>query len=150
MQGDATERLFPEAKKVAEMTGVRSALSTEIFVPGERPNDHLITFLDTPGLVDGLIGYTYDVEEAIVSLSALADLILSALESRSLVRGTDVSPFFVVFHDPIGQALCARTMRIVKRLNTLSPEKLRFYLSKADTVHYSLQCGPPQSDPSSD
>lgn len=56
VQGEATERLFPQVRKIADMPGVRAALTTEIIVPGDRPNSHLITFLDTPGLVDGLIG----------------------------------------------------------------------------------------------
>jgi len=37
-----------------------------------------------------------------------------------------------VFFDPIGQALCKRTLNLVEQLNIRHPERLRFYLSKAD------------------
>jgi len=61
-------------------------------------------------------------------------------EMSDLVYGMDIRYVHrwlmgdTVFFDPIGQALCARTMHIVSRINDLFPEKLRFYLSKADTV----------------
>lgn len=37
-----------------------------------------------------------------------------------------------VFFDPMGQALCKRTLNIVEKLSETSGDKLRFYLSKAD------------------
>lgn len=37
-----------------------------------------------------------------------------------------------VFFDPIGQALCKRTLTIVEQLNIDHVEKMKFYLSKAD------------------
>jgi hypothetical protein len=69
--------------------------------------------VDTPGLVDGDVHYPYDVDKAISWLGDLADLIF-------------------VFFDPIGQALCKRTLNLVERLNTRHSERMRFYLSKAD------------------
>ena len=36
------------------------------------------------------------------------------------------------FFDPIGQALCKRTLNLVEKLNSAHTEKMRFYLSKAD------------------
>jgi hypothetical protein len=39
-----------------------------------------------------------------------------------------------VFFDPIGQALCDRTMNVIERLNQEHAEKIRYFLSKADTV----------------
>lgn len=38
----------------------------------------------------------------------------------------------LVFFDPMGQALCKRTLNIVEKLNEGHGDKLRFYLSKAD------------------
>ncbi len=37
-----------------------------------------------------------------------------------------------VFFDPIGQALCKRTLNLVEKLNEKHAERMRFYLSKAD------------------
>jgi len=47
----------------------------------------MITFIDTPGLVDGSFQYPFPVEDAIVAVAKHVDLIY-------------------VFFDPIGQALC--------------------------------------------
>ena len=38
---------------------------------------------------------------------------------------------FVLF-DPIGQALCKRTLTLVEQLNKSNPEKMHYYLAKAD------------------
>merc|ERR1719458_1485218 len=73
----------------------------------------LVTFVDTPGLVDGDMCYPFDVNESILWLSELCDLV------------------FVVFV-PIGQALCKRTLNIVEKISSKHPERMRFYLSKAD------------------
>ena len=37
-----------------------------------------------------------------------------------------------VFFDPIGQALCKRTLNLVEKLNEKHADRMRFYLSKAD------------------
>jgi uncharacterized membrane protein YgcG len=79
-----------------------------------------VDLIDTPGLVDGGVEYPFDPHATILALSRLCDLIL-------------------VFFDPIGQALCTRTMNVVGALNRSPadggcPEKLRYFLSKADTV----------------
>lgn len=39
-----------------------------------------------------------------------------------------------VFFDPMGQALCKRTLNIVEKLSAKCGDKLLFYLSKADEV----------------
>lgn len=76
-----------------------------------------MTFVDTPGLVDGEMEYPFDVDEALLWLGRLADCIL-------------------IFFDPIGQALCRHTLDLVERMHkeaaASNPRKLRFYLSKAD------------------
>lgn len=40
----------------------------------------------------------------------------------------------LVFFDPMGQALCKRTMNCVENLNKRCSDKIKFYLSKADEV----------------
>ena len=77
----------------------------------------LIHFCDTPGLVDGDMKYPFDVNEAILWMSDLADLVL-------------------VFFDPIGQALCKRTLDVVEALSEENSEKLRFFLSKVLFLDY--------------
>lgn len=44
----------------------------------------------------------------------------------------DMSDLIFVFFDPIGQALCKRTMSIVGKLGETHAERMQFYLSKAD------------------
>lgn len=50
----------------------------------------------------------------------------------SKVSVGDVADLILVFFDPIGQALCRRTLDIVERLNNKYPDRIRFYLSKTD------------------
>ncbi|CAI9744319.1 Hypothetical predicted protein [Octopus vulgaris] len=57
--------------------------------------------------------YPFDVNKAILWLGDLADLIF-------------------VFFDPIGQALCKRTLNIVEKLSEKQADRMRFYLTKAD------------------
>lgn len=45
--------------------------------------------------------------------------------------GDHVDLIFVLF-DPIGQALCKRTLTLVEQLNKTNPEKMHYYLAKAD------------------
>eukprot|EP00698_Gefionella_okellyi_P005545 TRINITY_DN15053_c0_g1_i1.p1 TRINITY_DN15053_c0_g1~~TRINITY_DN15053_c0_g1_i1.p1 ORF type:complete len:449 (-),score=67.49 TRINITY_DN15053_c0_g1_i1:40-1344(-) len=116
LAGPATVQLFPPIAKIAQDPGMMEHLHTEVITPPpSRANAHLITFIDSPGLVDGNIKYPFNVEKAMAEFAAFADLVF-------------------VFFDPIGQALCSRTMNVIARLNDAYPEKLRFYLSKADTV----------------
>lgn len=59
----------------------------------------------------------------------------------------DLADLIFVFFDPIGQALCKRTLNIVEELSNHHSEIMRFYLSKADEagdesdrqVHLSIQ-----------
>merc|ERR1712098_874888 len=45
---------------------------------------------------------------------------------------SDLCDLVFVFFDPIGQALCKRTLNIVEKISSKNPERMRFYLSKAD------------------
>lgn len=49
----------------------------------------------------------------------------------SFVPG-DLADLVFVFFDPIGQALCKRTLNLVEKLNEKHADRMRFYLSKAD------------------
>eukprot|EP01113_Clastostelium_recurvatum_P031809 TRINITY_DN4013_c0_g1_i2.p1 TRINITY_DN4013_c0_g1~~TRINITY_DN4013_c0_g1_i2.p1 ORF type:complete len:549 (+),score=176.12 TRINITY_DN4013_c0_g1_i2:317-1963(+) len=113
--GVATLQLFPHLSDIkAIQDTITKHLATEVSISNERKFAE-ITFLDTPGLVDGSFNYTFPVDEAILWWAQYADLIL-------------------LFFDPIGQALCHRTMSIVERLNENYGDKMRYYLSKADDV----------------
>ena len=57
--------------------------------------------------------YPYDVDRAILWLGNMVDQIF-------------------VFFDPIGQALCRRTLNLVEKLNGSHSDKIHFFLSKAD------------------
>ncbi|KAG5831973.1 hypothetical protein ANANG_G00286170 [Anguilla anguilla] len=112
LTGNATLHLYPHFRPLQEFKGVSEYLGTEICTSRQK-RFSLVTFVDTPGLVDGDMKYPFDVDQAILWLGKLCDLVL-------------------VFFDPMGQALCKRTLNIVEMLNECQGEKLRFYLSKAD------------------
>lgn len=112
LTGKATLHLYPHFKALEKIKGVVEYLNTEI-CSSKVKNFPLVTFVDTPGLVDGEMSYPFDVEKAITWLGNLADQIF-------------------VFFDPMGQALCRRTVDIVERLVGTHGEKIHFFLSKAD------------------
>ncbi|XP_035692019.1 uncharacterized protein LOC118426623 [Branchiostoma floridae] len=112
LTGNATLHLYPHFKDLMKLEGVMEYLATEVST-SKQIKFSLVTFVDTPGLVDGDMKYPFDVDEAILWLGDLADLIF-------------------VFFDPMGQALCKRTLNIVERLNEKHSERIKFYLSKAD------------------
>jgi len=114
LEGPATVNLHPYLKDISKWKGVLENLSTEVCVSNEKKFP-LVTLIDTPGLVDGNTSYPFDVEEVLKFLAKNSDLIY-------------------VFFDPIGQALCKRTMNVVRILNESFPEKMRYFLSKADDV----------------
>ena len=74
-------------------SGVVDYLTTEV-ATSKQKKFSFVTFIDTPGLVDGDMKYPFNVEEALTWLGVRADLIL-------------------IFFDPLGQALCKRTLDIV-------------------------------------
>ena len=116
LKGQATMQLFTHLQHELERfaPAIYNGLQTEISTSKERCFP-LITFIDTPGLVDGSFQYLFPVEDAILAVAKHTDLIY-------------------IFFDPIGQALCDRTMKVIERLNLEHAEKLRYFLSKADTV----------------
>lgn len=110
--GNATLHLYPQLKSLTELDGVLDYVGTEISTSKQK-QFNLVTFIDTPGLVDGDMKYPFDVDNAILWFGDISDLIL-------------------VLFDPIGQALCKRTLNIVEQLNEKHGSKIHFYLSKAD------------------
>uniref|UniRef100_A0A7N9AKD0 Si:dkey-98f17.5 n=1 Tax=Mastacembelus armatus TaxID=205130 RepID=A0A7N9AKD0_9TELE len=112
LTGNATIHLYPHFRPFLEFKGVMDYLSAEISTSKQKKFS-LVTFVDTPGLVDGDMIYPFDVNSAIIWLGEQADLIF-------------------VFFDPMGQALCKRTLNIVEKLSEKCGDKLLFYLSKAD------------------
>jgi len=112
LTGNATLHLYPHFKPLQAMPGVVDYLSTEISTSKQKKFP-LVTFVDSPGLVDGDMCYPFDVNESMLWLAELCDMVF-------------------VFFDPIGQALCKRTLNIVESISSKHPERMRFYLSKAD------------------
>lgn len=112
LTGNATLHLYPHLEPLRSFDGVVDFLSTEISTSKQKKFS-LVTFIDTPGLVDGDMKYPFDVNEAINWIGDMADLVF-------------------VFFDPIGQALCKRTLDLVEKLSERRPDRVRFYLSKAD------------------
>ena len=61
----------------------------------------------------------------------------------------ELCDLILIFFDPMGQALCKRTLNIVERLNEKHGDRLHFYLSKADEAgsESDRQVGPPHRPP---
>ena len=114
LKGDATFAFYDHIDGLAQFKGITENVFTEISTSKSK-NFACVDLLDSPGLVDGEMEYPFDVVESIVWLADHVDMILC-------------------FFDPIGQALCKRTMTAVERLNERHAEKLHYYMSKADQV----------------
>ncbi|KAL5246482.1 hypothetical protein ACHWQZ_G018636 [Mnemiopsis leidyi] len=114
LTGTATVHFYPVLKELLATDKILDYISTEV-TTSKQKKFPLITFIDTPGLVDGEMLYPFDVDQAIEWMGHKCDLIF-------------------VFFDPIGQALCKRTLNIVEHLNEFAGDKMRFYLTKADTA----------------
>ena len=112
LTGAATVHLYPQLKNLSEIDNCLEYVNTEI-TTSKQKQFNLITFIDTPGLVDGDMKYPFDVNNAILWFGDVTDLIF-------------------VFFDPIGQALCKRTLNLVEMLNEHHGNKIHFHLSKAD------------------
>ena len=83
LTGNATLHLYPHFKPLSEFHGLLEYLNTEVSTSKQKKFP-LVTFVDSPGLVDGDMNYPFDVNEAMLWLGDLVDLIF-------------------VFFDPIGQ-----------------------------------------------
>lgn len=70
------------------------------------------------------MGVVFNVVAVSVEQLLWTDLLL-------LIVG-DIADLIFVFFDPIGQALCKRTLSLVENLNEKHADRMRFYLSKAD------------------
>merc|ERR1719412_650606 len=97
LTGNATLHLYPHYQPLTQFSNVLNYLTTEVSTSKQKKFP-LVTFVDTPGLVDGDMKYPFDVDQAILWLGSVVDLVF-------------------VFFDPIGQALCKRTLNIVEQLN---------------------------------
>ncbi|DBA00473.1 TPA: hypothetical protein N0F65_002716 [Lagenidium giganteum] len=116
IKGESSVMLYPYLEPLKTRFGkpLIENLNTCVSASTKR-HFPMVDFIDSPGLVDGDISYPFDVNEAIVQFADCSDLIF-------------------VFLDPMGQALCSRTMHVVKALNQQHFDKLKYYLTKADTV----------------
>ncbi|ODN02378.1 Sarcalumenin [Orchesella cincta] len=112
LKGKATLELYPHLRPLQNFPGCIDYLTTEISTSRAR-KFNLVTFIDTPGLVDGDMHYPYDVNETLLWLGDIADLVF-------------------VFFDPMGQALCKRTLNVVEKMWANQSDKMRLFLAKAD------------------
>lgn len=114
LTGNATLHLYPHFKTlVNKVPSVLDHLTTEVSTSKSKKFP-LVNLIDSPGLVDGEMKYPFNINESILWWASCVDLIF-------------------VFFDPIGQALCKRTLDICEQMADQGyREKMRFYLSKAD------------------
>jgi hypothetical protein len=64
LTGNATLHLYPHFEPLRKLQGVVDYLTTEISTSKQKKFS-LVTFVDTPGLVDGDMAYPFDVDEAL-------------------------------------------------------------------------------------
>lgn len=115
LRGEATARFFPHlAETIRRVRGLKESICAEV-CPSKARSFPLVELIDTPGLVDGDMEYGFDVKEAILGFAEHCDMVMCLF-------------------DPIGQALCKRTMDVVEQLNARHHEKMRFFVSKADQM----------------
>jgi len=114
LKGDATFAFYDYLEGLQTVEGLNANIFTEISTSKEK-NFSCVDIVDSPGLVDGDMCYPFDVGKVITWLADHVDLIL-------------------IFFDPIGQALCKRTMKVVEALNETHADKLAYFMSKADQV----------------
>ena len=114
LKGDATLAFYDYLEGLQDVEGLNANIFTEISTSKEK-NFSCVDIVDSPGLVDGEMCYPFDVSKVITWLADHVDLILC-------------------FFDPIGQALCKRTMTVIESLNEHHADKLAYYMSKADQV----------------
>ncbi len=115
IKGEGTLRYFPHIAGIDKFgKTLIENLNTSVS-PSSKHRFDVVDLIDTPGMVDGNVKYPFDVDAVIEYLAGHVDIIC-------------------VFLDPIGQALCSRTMNVVERLNKNHYEKMRYYITKADTV----------------
>ncbi|OMJ84315.1 hypothetical protein SteCoe_14601 [Stentor coeruleus] len=120
LRSEGTMTMYPFLREIMNRSDKKvfgtffSNLNTKI----SSKNDNLfqyVDFIDTPGLTDGLVKYNCDIIEMIKWISEYVDMIL-------------------IFLDPVGQALCAKTMEIITFLYAKHREKFQICLSKIDQV----------------
>lgn len=113
--GESTLALRPHLQELCELyPGFLRNLSLKT-CPSKNGRLKLLDIVDTPGLADGELQYPFDVEKIILDMTRYVDL-------------------FLVFFDPIGQALGRRVLSVVERLTDICPDKVRFCLTKVDQI----------------
>lgn len=112
---DSAVEMRPFLRGIEKFPGVMSHLEVRVST-SKAKSFPTVDFLDSPGLIDGEVRYPFDVNATILWLAQHADMIL-------------------VFMDPVGQALCTRTMNVVRALDQAKfGDKIKYYISKADQV----------------
>ena len=103
--------------RFAQKDGARKAdiLEALALLPVAAPRLDNVDLIDTPGLVDGLLQYPFDINEAVCFLGAQCDHI-------------------IVFLDHVGGSHCARTREVLERLSDKHADKISIYVTKIDTV----------------
>lgn len=104
--------LVDPRSKTERYPGLLENLVLKSSTSRERDFENVI-FVDTPGLADGNLRYKFDIEKVLEWFADRSDMVM-------------------VFFDPQGQALCKRTMNLVKHLYSKSQNKLNFVMTKGD------------------
>ena len=120
IQSEGTLALYPFLREIMkrsrkEVYGKFFSNLTTKTCTNKVKNIEKIDFIDTPGLTDGNVDYDCDIIEMIKWVSTHVDAIL-------------------VFLDPVGQALCTKTMNMIEYLYQNHKRKTSICLSKIDQV----------------
>ena len=120
LRSEGTMTMYPFFREIMNYSDKKvygtffSNLTTKISNKDEK-NFKFVDFIDTPGLTDGNVSYNCDIIEMMKWISNYVDLVL-------------------VFLDPIGQALCLKTMEMIDFLLKTHPNKVKICLTKIDQI----------------
>ena len=114
LDGAATVRLFNFLEEMKDIPHFIDNLQTEKRLPIEDRST-LVTFIDTPGLIDDSGRVPFDNEKILLDLAKQSQVIF-------------------VFSDPLTQAFCDPLINFIKKAHEDSRNKMHFFLTKSDTL----------------
>ena len=114
--GNATMHLYPQIKALSDIHNIIDYVGTEISTSKQK-QFNLITFIDTPGLVDGDMKYPFDVNTSIVWFGDISDLIFVFFDP--------IGTFFLIF-EPINLLIINLNIKLKKKRPSVVQENIEY------------------------
>ena len=114
--GNATMHLYPQIKALSDIHNIIDYVGTEISTSKQK-QFNLITFIDTPGLVDGDMKYPFDVNTSILWFGDISDLIFVFFDP--------IGTFFLIF-EPINLLIINLNIKLKKKRPSVVQENIEY------------------------